>query len=70
MRVPDGCIDAPVSVAAGVFAAGAVAVSLRGARREPTVREDVAFGPASAGLRGPELEERVLRALKQVGLEE
>ncbi|AWL87933.1 ABC transporter ATP-binding protein [Streptomyces globisporus] len=35
----------------------------------PTVREDVAFGPASAGLRGPELEERVLRALKQVGME-
>ncbi len=36
----------------------------------PTVREDVAFGPASAGLRGPELEERVQRALKQVGMEE
>ncbi|MFC8728429.1 energy-coupling factor ABC transporter permease [Streptomyces bacillaris] len=34
MHVPDGFIDAPVSVAAGVFAAGAVAVSLRGARRE------------------------------------
>lgn len=34
MHVPDGFIDAPVSVAAGVLAAGAVAVSLRGARRE------------------------------------
>ncbi|WP_282687442.1 MULTISPECIES: energy-coupling factor ABC transporter permease [unclassified Streptomyces] len=34
MHVPDGFIDAPVSAAAGVFAAGAVAVSLRGARRE------------------------------------
>lgn len=34
MHVPDGFIDAPVSVAAGVVAAGAVAVGLRGARRE------------------------------------
>lgn len=34
MHVPDGFIDAPVSAAAGVVAAGAVAVSLRGARRE------------------------------------
>ncbi|MEV5578533.1 energy-coupling factor ABC transporter permease [Streptomyces parvus] len=34
MHVPDGFIDAPVSVAAGALAAGAVAVSLRGARRE------------------------------------
>ncbi|MFJ5547780.1 energy-coupling factor ABC transporter permease [Streptomyces sp. NPDC093225] len=34
MHVPDGFIDAPVSVAAGAVAAGAVAVSLRGARRE------------------------------------
>ncbi|MET9886587.1 energy-coupling factor ABC transporter permease [Streptomyces sp. NPDC006430] len=34
MHVPDGFIDAPVSLAAGVAAAGAVAVSLRGARRE------------------------------------
>ncbi|GAA3884808.1 energy-coupling factor ABC transporter permease [Streptomyces lacrimifluminis] len=32
--MPDGFINAPVSVAAGVVAAGAVAVSLRGARRE------------------------------------
>ncbi|QDL75485.1 cobalt ABC transporter [Streptomyces malaysiensis subsp. malaysiensis] len=32
--MPDGFIDAPVSVATGVVAAGAVAVSLRGARRE------------------------------------
>lgn len=34
MHVPDGFINAPVSVAAGVVAAGAVALSLRGARRE------------------------------------
>jgi len=35
----------------------------------PTVREDVAFGPASAGLRGAELEERVREALARVGME-
>ncbi|GGZ49244.1 hypothetical protein GCM10010371_05670 [Streptomyces subrutilus] len=34
MHVPDGFINAPVSVAAGVVAAAAVGVSLRGARRE------------------------------------
>ncbi|MGW0533506.1 energy-coupling factor ABC transporter ATP-binding protein [Streptomyces sp. NPDC003032] len=34
----------------------------------PTVREDVAFGPAAAGMRGPELETRVLKALSQVGM--
>ena len=34
MHVPDGFINAPVSAAAGVVAAGAVAVGLRGARRE------------------------------------
>ncbi|MFK4066067.1 energy-coupling factor ABC transporter permease [Streptomyces sp. NPDC029674] len=34
MHVPDGFIDVPVSAAAGVVAAGAVAVSLKGARRE------------------------------------
>ncbi|WP_016908994.1 energy-coupling factor ABC transporter permease [Streptomyces xiaopingdaonensis] len=34
MHVPDGFIDAPVSLAAGAVAAAAVAVSLRGARRE------------------------------------
>ncbi|MEN3586438.1 MULTISPECIES: energy-coupling factor ABC transporter ATP-binding protein [unclassified Streptomyces] len=34
----------------------------------PTVREDVAFGPAAAGLRGAELEERVDRALARVGM--
>ncbi|WP_415952729.1 energy-coupling factor ABC transporter permease [Streptomyces sp. KLOTTS4A1] len=34
MHVPDGFINAPVSAAAGVVAAGAVAVCLRGARRE------------------------------------
>ncbi|MEV5483864.1 MULTISPECIES: energy-coupling factor ABC transporter permease [Streptomyces] len=34
MHVPDGFIDAPVSVATGAVAAAAIAVSLRGARRE------------------------------------
>ncbi|MGW3986802.1 energy-coupling factor ABC transporter permease [Streptomyces sp. NPDC004830] len=34
MHVPDGFIDAPTSAATGVLAAGAIAVSLRGARRE------------------------------------
>ncbi|MFF6880185.1 MULTISPECIES: ATP-binding cassette domain-containing protein [unclassified Streptomyces] len=36
----------------------------------PTVREDVAFGPAAAGLKGPALEERVDRALERVGMAE
>jgi cobalt/nickel transport system permease protein len=34
MHVPDGFLDAPTSVAAGVVAAAAVGVALRGARRE------------------------------------
>lgn len=34
----------------------------------PTVRDDVAFGPANLGLRGAELDARVHRALDQVGL--
>ncbi|MEU0276514.1 energy-coupling factor ABC transporter permease [Streptomyces sp. NPDC006307] len=34
MHVPDGFINAPVSAAAGLAAAGVVAVSLRGARKE------------------------------------
>ncbi|MEU6734786.1 energy-coupling factor ABC transporter ATP-binding protein [Streptomyces physcomitrii] len=34
----------------------------------PTVREDVAFGPANAGLRGAALEERVREALERVGM--
>lgn len=34
MHVPDGFINAPVSAATGAIAAGAIAVSLRGARRE------------------------------------
>ncbi|MEU2162933.1 ABC transporter ATP-binding protein [Streptomyces chengbuensis] len=34
----------------------------------PTVREDVAFGPAAAGLRGEELEKRVRTALDRVGM--
>ncbi|MEU4498590.1 ABC transporter ATP-binding protein [Streptomyces sp. NPDC023998] len=35
----------------------------------PTVREDVAFGPAASGLRGAELEARVVSALTRVGME-
>lgn len=34
----------------------------------PTVREDVAFGPAASGLRGAELENRVVAALELVGM--
>ena len=33
-----------------------------------TVRQDVAFGPANLGLRGPALEARVMSALEQVGM--
>ncbi|MFI5854982.1 energy-coupling factor ABC transporter ATP-binding protein [Streptomyces parvulus] len=36
----------------------------------PTVREDVAFGPAAAGMKGPELEACVDRALDLVGMAE
>ena len=36
----------------------------------PSVREDVAFGPANMGLRGDELEERVRHALDLVGMAE
>ncbi|MER5439844.1 ABC transporter ATP-binding protein [Streptomyces sp. NPDC002790] len=36
----------------------------------PTVREDVAFGPAAAGMKGPELEDRVRGALAMVGMED
>jgi len=35
----------------------------------PTVRDDVAFGPANLGLRGPELDDRVERALALVGMQ-
>ncbi len=34
----------------------------------PTVREDVAFGPAAAGLKGAELDRRVMAALDMVGM--
>ncbi|MCP9208551.1 energy-coupling factor ABC transporter permease [Streptomyces sp. NEAU-Y11] len=52
MHVPDGFINAPVSAATGVVAAAAVAVSLRGARRELL---DTAGGPAGdAGTGGGE----------------
>ncbi|GAA4810829.1 energy-coupling factor ABC transporter ATP-binding protein [Nocardioides caeni] len=33
-----------------------------------SVRADVAFGPANLGLRGPELDQRVMAALEQVGM--
>lgn len=33
----------------------------------PTVGEDVAFGPANLGMRGPDLEERVEQTLEMVG---
>ncbi|MDC5696678.1 energy-coupling factor ABC transporter ATP-binding protein [Intrasporangium calvum] len=36
----------------------------------PTVREDVAFGPANLGIRGDELDARVRHALDQVGMAE
>ncbi|MFK8908172.1 energy-coupling factor ABC transporter ATP-binding protein [Streptomyces sp. YS-3] len=36
----------------------------------PTVREDVAFGPAASGMRGAELEARVRTALERVGMSE
>jgi cobalt/nickel transport system ATP-binding protein len=34
----------------------------------PTVRDDVAFGPANLGIRGGELEKRVMEALDKVGM--
>jgi len=34
----------------------------------PTVRQDVAFGPANLGLSGAELDERVTQALERVGM--
>jgi len=36
----------------------------------PTVREDVAFGPANMGMRGDDLAERIHVALEAVGMEE
>lgn len=36
----------------------------------PTVRDDVAFGPANLGLRGVELDRRVRRALEAVGMDD
>ncbi len=36
----------------------------------PTVRDDVAFGPANAGIKGAELEACVSRALAMVGIED
>ncbi|MFF8600693.1 energy-coupling factor ABC transporter permease [Streptomyces sp. NPDC015232] len=54
MHVPDGFINAPVSAAAGVVAAGAIAVSLRGARRELGGGSGTgAAGPAGAERTAP-----------------
>jgi cobalt/nickel transport system ATP-binding protein len=36
----------------------------------PTVRADVAFGPSNLGIRGSELDSRVMTALEQVGMAE
>ncbi|MDN5895578.1 MAG: energy-coupling factor ABC transporter ATP-binding protein [Nocardioides sp.] len=36
----------------------------------PTVRQDVAFGPANLGLKGDDLDARVVGALEQVGMAE
>lgn len=36
----------------------------------PTVRDDVAFGPANLGLRGAELDSRVAEALQAVGMDD
>jgi cobalt/nickel transport system ATP-binding protein len=36
----------------------------------PTVREDVAFGPANLGMRGPDLQDRVEEALSAVGMQD
>jgi cobalt/nickel transport system ATP-binding protein len=36
----------------------------------PTVREDVVFGPAAAGIKGAELAERVRTALERVGMQD
>ncbi|KAB2347472.1 energy-coupling factor ABC transporter ATP-binding protein [Actinomadura rudentiformis] len=36
----------------------------------PTVREDVAFGPANLGVRGAELDRRVAGALSRVGMQD
>ncbi|WP_137988861.1 energy-coupling factor ABC transporter permease [Streptomyces vilmorinianum] len=54
MHVPDGFINAPLSAAAGVVAAGAVAVSLRGAHRElgGTSRAEGHGGERAAPLAG------------------
>jgi len=36
----------------------------------PTVRDDVAFGPANLGLRGSDLDDRVFEALAEVGMQD
>ncbi|WP_344326544.1 energy-coupling factor ABC transporter permease [Streptomyces macrosporus] len=52
MHVPDGFLDAPVSVAGGVVAAAAVAAGLRGARREAAGAPGDLGGDRAAPLAG------------------
>ncbi|MEE1938470.1 energy-coupling factor ABC transporter permease [Streptomyces sp. TRM 70361] len=52
MHVPDGFLNAPVSVATGAVAAAAVAVSLRGARRELAGAADSLGAERTAPLAG------------------
>ncbi|MFF7856572.1 energy-coupling factor ABC transporter permease [Streptomyces sp. NPDC007904] len=53
MHAPDGFIDAPVSAAAGLVAAGAIALSLRGARREQGASPDGRGGQLGAERTAP-----------------
>lgn len=48
VHVPDGFINAPASAATGVVAVGAIAVSLRGTRRELDERTAPLAGPVAA----------------------
>lgn len=48
MHVPDGFINAPVSVATGVIAVAAIAISVRGARRELNERTAPLAGVVAA----------------------
>jgi len=52
MHVPDGFLNAPVSVATGVVAAAAVAAGLRGARRELAGPDGTPGGERTAPLAG------------------
>ena len=48
MHVPDGFINAPVSIVTGVVAVGAIAISVRGARRELNERTAPLAGVVAA----------------------